>query len=172
MKINITNMMMGVMVLLSLYLTGCKMDQLPEVPVKTPEGTGGAKINISLDNHTISVPGGSLMLHVTISPATADQTYTLHIVEGNGIADLTNNVLTARQNGTVIISATSGDKVITDSCNVSISNQINSTNRVRILQDTLIESSSNKNSDILIFQPKTPMPLIFKNNSIVSSSLL
>ncbi len=151
----------------TLFLTSCKTDQLPDSPKIILEHAIPSKIILTSKKNLIDVPGGSDTLHITVSPGNADQSYLLQIVEGFGIADLTNNIVTARKNGIIKIKATTKDQTLADTCIIYVKNQKDTLlENVHIIQDTTIRSTHTDASDIFVIQPKVPYLLILKNNYI------
>lgn len=147
--------------------TSCKTDQLPDAPKLLTENPLPNKIVLIPDKSTIVTPGGYDTLHVKVLPNNADQTYLLQVIEGNDIADLTNNIITARKNGIVKIKATTKDYLLADTCIIYIKNQEDTfISNIHIIQDTTIHSTNVSGSDIMTIQPNTPYALIFKNNYI------
>lgn len=86
-----------------------------EITIKTPNRTG------------IYTPGGTTTILVSQVPVDADPNYTITVVSGGECATLSNNVLTAVKNGTIVLKAVTQNGAHWDSCAVIIANQITET---------------------------------------------
>lgn len=105
-------------------------------------------------------PGDSVLIQVNISPSDASQNYTLSILNGAEYGTLLDNLFIAKSKGIAILKAVTEDGALFDTCKIVIQQKPN----VRIVQDTVVNSTITSPVDIFAIRPTAHLYVVFKNN--------